>query len=135
VALIWLADQSMTAKVAPISTPNASALFIDEVMAGSELKLKFNNPAVDSRTPDIIVQPQYGTIYTNLVEEERGARRLQLRRPNVGLIVSGAVFRSARSRLRWLLRKLRRDSAGSRIDPKGYGRARRENRRAARMKP
>jgi len=31
---------------------------------GRELRLKFNNPNKDNRTPDIIVQPVYGTIYT-----------------------------------------------------------------------
>jgi|SRR5438132_12944217 len=64
IALIWLQDQSQTSAVATYLNTNANALFIDEVMAGAELKLKFNNPASDSRTPDIIVQPVYGTIYT-----------------------------------------------------------------------
>jgi len=64
IALIWLQDQSQTSAVAAYLNTNTNALFIGEVMAGSELKLKFNNPASDSRTPDIIVQPVYGTIYT-----------------------------------------------------------------------
>src|SRR5437899_3961840 len=64
ISLIWLQDQSQTSAVAAYLITNANALFIDEVMAGAELKLKFNNPASDSRTPDIIVQPVYGTIYT-----------------------------------------------------------------------
>jgi len=33
-------------------------------MAGKELQLRFNNPLKENRTPDIIVQPVYGTIYT-----------------------------------------------------------------------
>jgi len=41
VALIWLQDQSQTAAVARYLNANAKALFIDEVMAGAELKLKF----------------------------------------------------------------------------------------------
>jgi len=90
VALIWLADQSMTAKVAAYLNTNASALFIDEVMAGSELKLKFNNPAVDSRTPDIIVQPQYGTIYTTSSKKNAEHGGFSYGDTNVGLIVSGA---------------------------------------------
>src|SRR5438094_8737275 len=57
IALIWLQDQTQTSAVATYLNTNANALFIDEVMAGAELKLKFNNPASDSRTPDIIVQP------------------------------------------------------------------------------
>src|SRR5438445_9810228 len=64
IALIWLQDHSQTSTVAAYLNTNTNALFIDEVMAGAELKLKFNNPASDSRTPDVIVQPVYGTIYT-----------------------------------------------------------------------
>src|SRR5260370_36847500 len=43
---------------------NAKALFIEQVMAGAEINARFNNPLHDSRTPDVIVQPVYGTIYT-----------------------------------------------------------------------
>jgi len=64
VALIWLPDQSKTHLVAEYLNENAVALHIDEVMSAEELKLKFNDPLHDSRTPDIIVQPVYGTIYT-----------------------------------------------------------------------
>src|SRR5204862_6770467 len=65
VALIWLQGQNVTAaQVAAYLNTNANALFIEEVMAGNELKLKFNDPAHDSRTPDVIVQPIYGTIYS-----------------------------------------------------------------------
>jgi predicted AlkP superfamily pyrophosphatase or phosphodiesterase len=89
VALIWLADQKMTAKVAAYLNANASALFIDEVMAGSELRLKFNNPATDSRTPDIIVEPVYGTIYTTSSKKNAEHGGFSYGDTNVGLIVSG----------------------------------------------
>jgi arylsulfatase A-like enzyme len=90
VALIWLADQSQTAKVAAYLNANANALFIDEVMAGTELKIKFNNPATDSRTPDIIVQPVYGTIYTTSSKKNAEHGGFSYGDTNVGLIVSGA---------------------------------------------
>ena len=64
IALIWLQDQSQTGDVAAYLNANAGALFIDEVLAGAEIRLKFSNPLTDSRTPDILVQPSYGTIYT-----------------------------------------------------------------------
>jgi hypothetical protein len=89
VALIWLPDQSKTQLVASYLNSNAPALFIDEVLSGEELKLKFRDPARDSRTPDIIVQPVYGTIYTkgssNKVAEHGG---FSFGDTNVGLIVS-----------------------------------------------
>src|SRR5207237_8081321 len=64
VALIWLQDQSQTAAVAAYLNANAGPLFVEEVLAGAELELRFNNPLTDNRTTDIIVQPAYGTIYT-----------------------------------------------------------------------
>jgi arylsulfatase A-like enzyme len=88
VALIWLQDQTQTQMVADYLNANAKALFIDEVIAGDELKLKFNNPAIDSRTPDIIVQPQYGTIYTASGKKNAEHGGFSFGDINVGLIVS-----------------------------------------------
>jgi hypothetical protein len=65
VALIWLEDQTQTAAVAHYLEANAGPLFIDEVLAGHSLGLKLNDPTSDSRTPDLIVQPIQGTIYTS----------------------------------------------------------------------
>ena len=70
IALIWLPDQSQTKAVADFLNQNAKALYIDEVMAGEDLKLKFIDPLEDSRTPDIIVQPVYGTIYTGATKNK-----------------------------------------------------------------
>lgn len=93
IALIWLPDQSKTKLVADYLNLNAKALDIDEVMSGEELKLKFRDPLKDSRTPDIIVQPVYGTIYTkptsNKLAEHGG---FSFGDTNVGLIVSNSAL-------------------------------------------
>jgi hypothetical protein len=93
IGLIWLPDQSKTKLVADYLNQNAKALYIDEVMSGEELKLKFRDPLEDSRTPDIIVQPVYGTIYTkptsNKVAEHGG---FSFGDTNVGLIVSSSTL-------------------------------------------
>jgi len=88
IALIWLQDQSQTKVVANYLNTNAAALFIDEVMACDELRLKFNGPLTDSRTPDIIVQPQYGTIYTGSTKKNAEHGGFSFGDTNVGLIVS-----------------------------------------------
>jgi hypothetical protein len=88
IALIWLEDQSQTVAVAAYLNINARALFIDQVLAGADLKLKFNDPATDSRTPDIIVQPQYGTIYTRSGKKNAEHGGMSFGDTNVGLIVS-----------------------------------------------
>ena len=93
VALIWLPDQSQTLAVANFLNQNAPALAIDEVMSGEALKLKFRDPLHDSRTPDIIVQPVYGTVYTsakkNKLAEHGG---FSFGDTNVGLIVSNPAL-------------------------------------------
>jgi hypothetical protein len=88
IALIWLQDQSQTKAVADYLNANANALFIEEVMAGAEIKLKFNNPATNSRTPDILVQPVYGTVYTTSGKKNAEHGGFSFGDTNVGLIVS-----------------------------------------------
>jgi hypothetical protein len=89
IALIWLPGQNIsTSQVVAYLNANAGALFIDEVMAGDEIKLKFNSPATDSRTPDIIVQPIYGTIYTGSKNKNAEHGGFSFGDTNVGLIVS-----------------------------------------------
>jgi hypothetical protein len=96
VALIWLQGQGVTAaQVAAYLNTNANALFIDEVMAGSELTLKFNDPAHDSRTPDVIVQPVYGTIYTTSSKKNEEHGGFSYGDTNVGLIVSNPTLHAA----------------------------------------
>jgi predicted AlkP superfamily pyrophosphatase or phosphodiesterase len=94
IALIWLPDPSLTPAVAAYLNANANALFIDEVMSGAELKLKFNSPLTDSRTPDIIVQPIYGTIYTGSHAKNAEHGGFSFGDTNVGLIVSNPGLNS-----------------------------------------
>ena len=96
IALIWLQGQNATAsQVGAYLNKNANALFIDEVMAGNELRLKFNSPATDSRVPDVIVQPIYGTIYTGSSKKNAEHGGFSFGDTNVGLIVSNPGFSSA----------------------------------------
>jgi Type I phosphodiesterase / nucleotide pyrophosphatase len=93
IALIWLQDESQTAAVAAYLNANANALFIEEVMAGSKLDLKFNDPAHDPAPPDIIVQPIYGTIYTGSSKKNAEHGGFSFGDTNVGLIVSNPGLR------------------------------------------
>jgi predicted AlkP superfamily pyrophosphatase or phosphodiesterase len=92
IALIWLGDQTKTAAAAAFLNANANALFIDEVMAGEEIKLKFRDPLTDTRTPDILVQPIYGTIYTGSTAKNAEHGGFSFGDTNVGLIVSNPEF-------------------------------------------
>jgi hypothetical protein len=92
IALIWLPDQSQSAEVATYLNKNAGALFIEEVLAGEELKLKFRDPLNDSRTPDILVQPVYGTIYTTSSKKNAEHGGFSFGDTHVGLIVSNPAL-------------------------------------------
>jgi hypothetical protein len=94
IALIWLQDQSKTKAVIDYLNTNAQALFIEEVMGGEEIELKFNSPAADSRTPDVIVQPVYGTVYTGSGKKNAEHGGFSFGDTNVGLIVSHPHLRS-----------------------------------------
>jgi len=94
IALIWLADQNQTAAAAAYLNANANALFIDEVMAGNEINLKFNSPLTDNATPDIIVQPIYGTVYTHSTAKNAEHGGFSFGDTNVGLIVSNPALHS-----------------------------------------
>jgi hypothetical protein len=99
IALIWLPDPALTDIVADYLNANAKALFIDEVMSEAELKLKFNDPLKDPATPDIIVQPIYGTIYTGSTSKNAEHGGFSFGDTNVGLIVSnpGIEHRTVKS--------------------------------------
>jgi predicted AlkP superfamily pyrophosphatase or phosphodiesterase len=96
IALIWLQGQNITgSQVGAYLNANAPMLFIDEVMAGNELTLKFNDPTHDSRTPDVIVQPIYGTIYTGSTAKNEEHGGFSFGDTNVGLIVSNPGIKAA----------------------------------------
>jgi Type I phosphodiesterase / nucleotide pyrophosphatase len=66
VSLIWLADQTQAQKAVTILENDKVLLNqarIQTIYSGNELKEKFGNPA-QGRTPDIIIQPIHGTIYS-----------------------------------------------------------------------
>src|SRR5262249_21746927 len=69
VSLIWLNDPNNAAADAALlsSFPNASQVAgIGQVFSGVQLQLMWANPsaAAIGRIPDLVVQPNYGTVYT-----------------------------------------------------------------------
>jgi len=68
ISLLWLKDQNQTATAAA-SLTNVNA---DQVLSGSLLTALFNDPLTDPRTPDIIVLPKLGTIYST-----SGAKKME----------------------------------------------------------
>ncbi|HUJ98362.1 MAG TPA: alkaline phosphatase family protein [Stellaceae bacterium] len=68
ISLLWLSNSDAAQTDAAVATLEANAVTIGadhgQIFAGRDLDLMFNDPAVDPRTPDIIVQPDIGVVYT-----------------------------------------------------------------------
>jgi hypothetical protein len=97
ISMLWLTDQSQTeSAVATLSLAANENLFGQgEIFAGPSLTLQFNDPLVDSRTPDIIIAPNVGVIYTGGTGKvaEHGGFAYDDR--NVLLIVSNPKYKAA----------------------------------------
>jgi hypothetical protein len=66
VSLLWLTNSSDTDTAVAMLENNASAtgIGLGQIYYGPSLKLNYNDPTVDPRTPDIIVAPNVGVTYT-----------------------------------------------------------------------
>ena len=64
IEVLWLRDQSRTGAVVTALSANQSFAGIQQILSGETLKGMYNDPLLDNRTPDIIVLPNLGVIYT-----------------------------------------------------------------------
>ena len=64
VSLIWLKNSSDTAASVKILEDNGDQIGLGQIYYGPSLALNYNDPTVDPRTPDIIVTPNVGVVYT-----------------------------------------------------------------------
>ena len=64
VSLIWLTDQSQTTADVATLMANRGIDGGGEIFAGNSVRLSFPDPLLDSRSPDIVVAPNVGVVYT-----------------------------------------------------------------------
>jgi hypothetical protein len=90
IALIWLQDQTQAPAAAQWLRDNnvAAGLHIQQVLSGDLLKLRFRDPTKDNHTPDIIVVPEPGTIYTTSKKKNEEHGGFSNDDTNVALVVS-----------------------------------------------
>ncbi len=97
ISMLWLTDQSQTESFAAMLglAANENLFGQGEIFAGPSLTLQFNDPLTDSRTPDIIVAPNVGVIYTGGTAKvaEHGGFAYDDR--NVLLIVSNPSYKAS----------------------------------------
>ncbi len=89
ISLLWLADETLTSRAVQTLEANETKAGIAEIFSGNSLDLILNSTTVDPRTPDIVVQPQQGVVYTGGKKKiaEHGGFAPDDR--NVMLLVSG----------------------------------------------
>ena len=64
ISLNWLKDSDTTVAAVNLLETNAAAAGIGQIFYGASITTDYNSPLIDSRTPDIIVAPNVGVVYT-----------------------------------------------------------------------
>jgi len=78
ISLLWLGTGASTGKAVQLLEANSTAIQASQILSGQSLAAIYDKPGIppfgDSRTPDIIVQPVPGVIYTHSKkkQEEHG---------------------------------------------------------------
>jgi len=97
VSLIWLKDPSYTSQAVSLLESNLKAIGAGQIFYGSSLALNYNTPGVgaglDPRTPDIIVQPNVGVVYTGSAKKQEEHGGFAHDDTNVMLLLSNPSFR------------------------------------------
>lgn len=95
ISLLWLSDQSQTLSSVATLMANESLFGQGEIFSGPSLTLQFSDPLTDSRTPDIIVAPNVGVVYTGGTKKVAEHGGLAYDDRNVLLIVSNPTYKPA----------------------------------------
>ena len=97
VSLLWLKDSSafnVASAVGVLETAgNLAVDGVGEIFYGPSLTTMFNSPLTDSRSPDIIVQPKVGTIYSTSSTKQAEHGGFAHDDTNVMLLVSNPGLR------------------------------------------
>ena len=96
ISLLWLADSRDTLTAVGVLEKNAAAAGVGQIFYGPSLETMFNAPGVpphgDPRTPDIIVQPDVGVVYTGSSKKQAEHGGFAQDDTNVMLLVSNPSF-------------------------------------------
>lgn len=95
VSLIWLNNSSETLDAVNILESNAdpvTGIALGQIYYGPALALNYNDPAVDPRTPDIIITPNVGVTYTGSTKKQEEHGGFAHDDTNVVLLLSNPHF-------------------------------------------
>jgi hypothetical protein len=97
VSVLWLKHSSDTDAAVKILEDNASAttgIALGQIFNGPSLSLNYNDPTVDPRTPDIIVTPNAGVVYTGSTAKQSEHGGFGHDDTNVILLLANPLYRS-----------------------------------------
>jgi hypothetical protein len=99
ISLLWLSAGASTADAVGLLESNASASGIGQILYGPSITTMFNRPGLpsqggDPRTPDIIVLPNTGVVYTGSAKKQAEHGGFALDDTNVMLLVANPALRS-----------------------------------------
>jgi arylsulfatase A-like enzyme len=99
ISLLWLTHSSDTLAAVGVLENNATAAGIGQIFYGPSLETMFNRPGLpagggDPRTPDIIVQPNVGVVYTGSLKKQSEHGGFAHDDTNVMLLVSNPGLRA-----------------------------------------
>jgi len=99
ISLLWLATGADTVAAVNLLEANGTAIGLGQIFYGASLETMFNAPGLppngDPRTPDIIVQPNVGVIYTGSHKKQEEHGGFAHDDTNVMLLVSNPEFRAS----------------------------------------
>ncbi|HZC44226.1 MAG TPA: alkaline phosphatase family protein [Acidobacteriaceae bacterium] len=97
VSLLWLSDSSQTAAAVATLEENSSKIGLGTIFYGSSLALNYDPPGLppngDPRSPDIIVTPNPGVVYTGSAAKQEEHGGFSHDDTNVMLLLSNPGFR------------------------------------------
>jgi arylsulfatase A-like enzyme len=99
ISLLWLATGADTVAAVNLLEANGTAIGLGQIFYGASLETMFNAPGLppngDPRTPDIIVQPNVGVIYTGSHKKQEEHGGFAHDDTNVMLLVSNPEVRAS----------------------------------------
>ncbi|HEY3698823.1 MAG TPA: alkaline phosphatase family protein [Spongiibacteraceae bacterium] len=98
ISQLWLRNSGDTQAAVGILEQNATAAGIGEIFYGASLQTMFNAPGLppsgDPRTPDIVVQPNVGVVYTGSTKKQAEHGGFAHDDTNVMILVSNPNFKA-----------------------------------------
>jgi len=88
ISLLWLTDQNRTNEAAAALRSHQVGIAASKIYWDATLELQFNDPRIDPRVPDIIVQPELGVIYTKSMAKNAEHGGFSEDDTNVALLVA-----------------------------------------------